>query len=210
MTVATQIRPNQRKKIGRFSTWLARTLTRMAGWRFAGEPPALPKFVLVGAPHTSNWDFLALLALDYAFKLECVWMGKESIFRGPLAPLFRRLGGIPIDRSSRNNAVEQAAQAFDRSERMVMAISPEGTRKKTARWKTGFYYIALAAGVPISLAFVDFRHKMAGFGPLLQPSGDIRADMALIRDFYLNITGRHPQNVGAVTVTAEAGGSLKH
>jgi 1-acyl-sn-glycerol-3-phosphate acyltransferase len=203
MTVATHIRPNQRKKTGRFFTWLARTLTRISGWRFAGEPPEVPKYVLVGAPHTSNWDFLALLALDFAFKLECVWMGKDSIFRSPLGPLFRRLGGIPIDRSSRNNAVEQAAQAFHRSQRMVMAISPEGTRKKTARWKTGFYYIALAAGVPISLGFVDFRAKTAGFGPLINPSGDIAADMVVIRDFYQDIAGRHPHNVGAITVSVE-------
>jgi 1-acyl-sn-glycerol-3-phosphate acyltransferase len=210
MTVATDIRPNHRKKIGPLSTWLARTLTRALGWRFAGEPPSLPKYVLVGAPHTSNWDFLALLALDFAFKLECVWMGKDSIFRGPLGSLFRRLGGIPVDRSSRNNAVEQAAQAFDQSERMVMAISPEGTRKKTARWKTGFYYIALAAGVPISLGFVDFRLRTAGFGPLLAPSGDVAADMAIIRDFYQDITGRHPQNVGAISVTADGAEPLKH
>lgn len=167
-------------------------VTRIAGWRFVGEPPWMPQYVLIAAPHTSGLDFLAMLALDFAFQVGSVWMGKESLFRGPLGPVFRRLGGIPIDRSSRHNVVEQAVQAFQRSSKMVLVIAPEGTRGRMKRWKTGFYYIALGADVPIVLGFIDYGLKTVGFGPTLVPSGDIEADMRIIRDFYEDKKGKYP------------------
>ena len=176
---------------------------RMLGWQLVGEPPDVPKYVLITAPHTSNWDFLIMLALDFAFKVECVWMGKDSLFRGPLGPFYRRMGGIPIDRSSRSNVVEQAVRAFQRSEKMVMTIPPEGTRRRTDRWKTGFYYIALGANVPLVFGFIDFERKAAGFGPMLMPSGDIEADMAIIRDFYRDIKGKSPKDFGDIAVAAK-------
>ena len=176
---------------------------RMLGWQLVGEPPDVPKYVLITAPHTSNWDFLIMLALDFAFKVECVWMGKDSLFRGPLGPFYRRMGGIPIDRSSRSNVVEQAVRAFQRSEKMVMTIPPEGTRRRTDRWKTGFYYIALGANVPLVFGFIDFEHRVVGFGPTLMPSGDIEADVAIIRDLYKDIKGKFPENFGDVTVVVK-------
>lgn len=176
---------------------------RVLGWQFVGEPPDIPKYVLIAAPHTSNWDFMVMLALDFAFKIRCVWMGKEGLFRGHLGPFYRRLGGIPIDRSSRSNVVDQAIRAFQHNERMVMVIPPEGTRRRTDRWKTGFYYIALGANVPLVFGFIDFERRAVGFGPTLMPSGDIQADMAIIRDFYKDIKGKFPENFGEVTVAAQ-------
>lgn len=189
---------NRREKVSSLSSWLARFVMKILGWQLVGEPPDVPKYVLIAAPHTSNWDFLIMLALDLAFKVECVWMGKDSLFRGPLGPFYRRMGGIPIDRNSRSSVVEQTG-----SEKMVMAIPPEGTRRRTGRWKTGFYYIALGANVPLVFGFIDFKHKATGFGPMLMPSGDIEADMVIIRDFYKDIEGKSPENFGDITVVAK-------
>lgn len=191
---------NRRKKTSSLSSWLAKFVMKILGWQLVGEPPDMSKYVLIAAPHTSNWDFLVMLALDFAFKVECVWLGKDSLFRGPLGPFYRRMGGIPIDRSSRSSVVEQAVRAFQRSEKMVMAIPPEGTRRRAEHWKTGFYYIALGANVPLVFGFIDYKRKAAGFGPVLMPSGDIEADMAIIRGFYKDIKGKSPENFGDITV----------
>jgi 1-acyl-sn-glycerol-3-phosphate acyltransferase len=163
----------------------------------------MSQYVLIAAPHTSGLDFLAMLALDFAFQVGAVWMGKESLFRAPLGPVFRRLGGIPIDRSSRHNVVEQAIQAFQHSGKMVLVIAPEGTRNRTKRWKTGFYYIAQGAGVPIVLGFIDYGLRTVGFGPTLTPSGDIAADMKIIRAFYEGKKGKHPARFVDVTDVIE-------
>lgn len=200
MTNAIEAGLSKRRRVSSFVAWLARSLMRILGWQLVGEAPDLPKYVLIAAPHTSNWDFPIMLALDFAFKVGCVWMGKDSLFRGPLGVYLRHMGGIPIDRSSANNVVGQAVAAFQRHENMVMTIPPEGTRSLTRRWRTGFYYIALGAEVPIVCGFIDFKRKRTGFGPVLTPSGDIEADMAVIQDFYQDIEGKHPQNIGQVVV----------
>ena len=192
MTNRFSVALDRRKEVSSLASWLARGVTRIVGWHFVGEPPGVPQYVLFGAPHTSGLDFLLLLALDFAFQIGAVWMGDEGLFRGPLGPVFRRLGGIPIDRSSRHNVVEQAVQAFQHSERMVLVIAPEGARGRTKQWKTGFYYIALGADVPIVLGFMDYGLKNVGFGPMLMPSGDIEADMGIIRGFYEDKEGKHP------------------
>ncbi len=172
----------------------SKLLLRVFGWRIEGEVPALSKYVLVAAPHTSGWDFFLWLGLTYACRSRCVWMGKESLFRPPLGAVFTWLGGIPIDRSARCNVVEQAIETFDRASEMVLAIPPEGTRKKTDHWKSGFYYIAQGAGVPMVLSYADFRRKAVGYGPTLLPSGDIKADMAVIREFYKDVQAKFPEN----------------
>jgi 1-acyl-sn-glycerol-3-phosphate acyltransferase len=178
---------------------------RVFGWRFEGEPPDVAKYVMIAAPHTSNWDFLVLIAFDFSFKLDTVWMGKESIFRGPLAPFFRKVGGIPIDRGSGHSVVDQAVQVFQDNPRVVMAIAPEGTRGMTRRWKTGFYHIANGSGVPISLVFMDYGRKIVGFGPMFTPTGDSEADMTIIRDFYSSVVAKDPEKFGDVTLTEAEG-----
>jgi len=176
----------------------ARLLLRLFGWHMVGRLPDVPKYLIVFAPHTSNWDLPIGYTFALAFKLAPSWLGKHVLFRPPFGALYRWIGGISVDRRSRNNAVDQAIQAFHDREHLALAITPEGTRKKTAHWKSGFYYIALGAQVPILMAFLDYRHKAGGFGPLIMPSGDIEADMQVMRDFFAGISGRHPDQAGDI------------
>jgi 1-acyl-sn-glycerol-3-phosphate acyltransferase len=178
--------------------WLARRLLALLGWRAEGAPPDLPKYVLVVAPHTSNWDFPVLLLLAVALGIKATWMGKHTLFRPPLGWLMRRLGGLPIDRTARNNVVEQAVESFYSSDRLILAILPEGTRKRTPYWKSGFYHIARGAGAPIALGYADFERKVGGIGRVLTLSGHIEADMATIRDFYSRVVGKRPEQFGPI------------
>lgn len=172
---------------------LACRIMKTCGWRIEGQLPQLPKFVVVGAPHTSNWDFpVAMMAL-FAFRLKASWMGKDSLFRGILKPFFLWLGGIPIDRSKSNNVVKRSVQIFNLNDKMVMLIPPSGTRRKTTAWKTGFYYIALGANVPIVLGYADFHRKICGIGPVFYPTGDVETDIERIQSFYSNITAKYPE-----------------
>jgi len=183
--------------------WLAKTLLRLFGWRVAGPAPDLPKYVLVVAPHTSNWDFLVMLALAATLRLKVTWMGKHTLFRPPFGRIMRRLGGLPINRSARHNAVEQAIESFRTSDRLELAILPEGTRKRAPYWKSGFYHIARGANVPIALGFADYQRKVGGIGRVFMPSGDIEADMAIIRDFYTGIVGKRPEQFGEIQLRSE-------
>ena len=181
-----------------FSQALFQWLMKLAGWRIAGELPTLRRYVLIGAPHTSNWDFIIGMLLKYSLGMRFNFVGKDSLFRGPMGILMRRLGGIPVNRRSRNNFVEQIVAAFKEREDLVIVITPEGTRSKSSYWRTGFYYIALGAGVPIVMGYLDYKHKVVGFGPTFTPSGDINADFAFLRDFYQGKTGKFPEKQGAV------------
>jgi 1-acyl-sn-glycerol-3-phosphate acyltransferase len=173
---------------------------KMLGWRSEGQPPGLEKYVMIGAPHTSNWDFPIGLAILFSFKFRFYWLGKHTIFRWPFHGLFLRLGGIPIDRSKSGNVVEQTVQSFRENDKMVLLLSPEGTRKKITHWKTGFYYIARGADVPIVLAFLDYTRKVGGFGPVFYPTGDIEADMKTISAFYADIVGKYDEKAGPVSI----------
>jgi 1-acyl-sn-glycerol-3-phosphate acyltransferase len=170
-------------------------------WRLErGELPSKHCFVLIAAPHTSNWDLPIMLCAAILLRVKLYWMGKAAIFRPPFAGIVRWLGGIPIDRSKANNLVAQSVELFRTSQTLVLVVPPEGTRQKVRHWKTGFYYIALGAKVPILMGFLDFKHKIAGFGPLLVPTGDIAADMLVIRAFYSGITGKYPDASGVADV----------
>jgi 1-acyl-sn-glycerol-3-phosphate acyltransferase len=182
-------------------SWLARRILALFGWRLVGRLPATPKYVIIAAPHTSNWDFIVAILAATAFGLRINFMMKDELFRPPWGWFFRALGGIPINRRSNNKVVDQMVERFAEREQLALVIPPEGTRSKVAKWKTGFYYIALGAGVPILLGFADFARKQVGFGPLITPSGDIEADMAGIRAFYSGIVGRRPELFGDITTT---------
>ncbi|HBH86858.1 MAG TPA: glycerol acyltransferase [Syntrophaceae bacterium] len=164
---------------------------KMLGWRVEGEIPDIKKFVIIAAPHTSNWDFPISLAVAFALKIKIYWMGKAAMFRWPFGAACRWLGGIPIDRSRSHNVVEQCVRAFNERDKLIRVIPPEGTRKKVSYWKTGFYHIAKGANVPIVLGFLDYRHKKGGIGPIFYPTGRIESDMKEIKAFYATITGRH-------------------
>jgi len=177
---------------------LAQFILRLIGWRTHVLNPRLNRYVLIGAPHTSNWDFGIMLLLMGAEQLPIRFMGKDSLFRGPLGPVMRSLGGIPVNRRERTSLVDQIAAKFEESEELIIGIAPEGTRSKTAHWKTGFYYIALKAQVPIAMAYLDYGNKIIGVGPSFVPSGDIIADFEIIREFYTGIVGKNPKRQGEI------------
>jgi 1-acyl-sn-glycerol-3-phosphate acyltransferase len=182
--------------------WLARFLFRIAGWRTEGKLPDIPKYVAI-VTHTSNWDFVVGLTgwaiLSHGFStIKLSWMGKAELFRGPLGAFLKWIGGVPIERGVRQSAVEQSIQAFRSREKLVMALAPEGTRKKATHWKTGFYYIAQGAQVPIVFGLLDYRRKVVEVGPAMIPSGDIQADVEIIRDFYSRVHARYPDQVGDI------------
>ena len=166
---------------------------KITGWKREGQAPTLDKYIIIAAPHTSNWDFPISLAMLLSFKVRAYWMGKDSMFRWPYGLLFRLLGGIPIDRSKSNNAVEQSIKAIKERKKMVLMLSPEGTRKKVAYWKTGFYHIAYGSGVPIALGYLDYARKAGGIGALVYTTGNMESDMNAIHLFYSKVTARHPE-----------------
>jgi 1-acyl-sn-glycerol-3-phosphate acyltransferase len=177
---------------------VARALLGLAGWRTEGTPPADGRFVLIAAPHTSNWDAVIMLCAARVFGLEIAWFVKDAWFVFPLGPAMRALGGVPIDRRTRHGVVEQAVERFAREDKLILAVPPEGTRKRGAHWKTGFYHIARGARVPIVLGYLDYGRKVAGLGPAFTPTGDLAADFAVFRDFYAKVTARYPEQTSPV------------
>ena len=172
---------------------ISRAALRLTGWTIEGSLPAhAAKSVLIAAPHTSNWDLPFTLMLAFSLRLRVYWMGKQSLFRAPFGGVMRWLGGIPVNREQSSNLVASSAQAMRAAKGpMQLIVPPEGTRGKTRHWKTGFYYIAQEAGVPIVLAFVDYGRKVGGLGPVFELTGDLDADMATIKAFYAPIKGKN-------------------
>ncbi len=184
---------------------LGRAGLRLVGWRAAGTAPDRG-VVLIAAPHTSNWDLLYMLLVAAELGIEVHWVGKHTLFRPPLGWLMRAVGGIPVDRRARHGAVEQLARAFERDPNMILAVAPEGTRGKAPYWKSGFYEIARAAGVPIALGYLDYARKEGGIGPWVEVTGDRAADMEKIRAFYADKTARRPEAFTPPRLREEAAG----
>jgi 1-acyl-sn-glycerol-3-phosphate acyltransferase len=166
---------------------------RVLGWTLRYVPPPSPKSVLIFYPHTSNWDFPLGLLARAACGLRVHWVGKHTLFRGPLGPIMRRLGGIPVDRSARAGIVEQLRARFAARDSFHVAIAPEGTRSRGECWKTGFYRLALAAGVPVGLGFFDYRRREIGIEQWLTLSGDPEVDLQRIAEVYADRSARHPE-----------------
>ena len=179
--------------IPRRGTWLSRACGRgvlaLLGWRVTGAFPDEPKIVMIGAPHTSNWDFVVALAAAFSLRLGFSWVGKHLLFRPPVRWFFRWLGGIPVDRRASHGFVQQMVDEFERRTQFLLAIAPEGTRKAVDRWKTGFYHIAVGARVPILVVTFDNARKTIHIGPTLTPSGDLAADMDRILGLYTERLG---------------------
>ncbi len=171
----------------RFCRWLI----GLSGWKLVGEFPDVPRLVFIVAPHSSWWDGIWGLLFKVALGLDASFMAKRELFVGPLGWLLRRMGGIPIERSATHGVVEQMTERFRARERLWLGITPEGTRKPVRKWKSGFWNIARAAGVPIMLAYFHYPEKTIGIGPLIEPSSDLEADMACIREFYRPWHGKH-------------------
>lgn len=182
---------------------LARWLLRLIGWQTVGARPTSDRYVLIAAPHTSNWDFPLMLIFAAAFDIKVTWMAKHSLFFPPMGWIMRALGGMPITRHRNQNVVAAMVAAFDTAPQLVLVVPTEGTREKSEYWKSGFYHIARQAGVPIVPSFLDFGRKRGGFGPALATSGDVRSDMHNFRDFYRGMQGKFPSQFGPVRLREE-------
>ncbi|MFC1821859.1 lysophospholipid acyltransferase family protein [Thermodesulfobacteriota bacterium] len=187
-----------------FMRWLALIIFKISGWKAAGQRPSLSKYVIIAAPHTSNWDFFYTICLAFILGIKPQIMMKSAWFRWPLAPLLRWSGAIPIDRSGSHNLVAQSIQAFNEHTRMVLVVPPSGTRKKVMYWKTGFYHIARGAGVPVVLGYLDYGKKVGGIGPTVPITGHMEADMKTIQGFYADIKGKYPGKHGDSLVVLES------
>jgi 1-acyl-sn-glycerol-3-phosphate acyltransferase len=182
---------------------LSRAFLARTGWEPEGERPRARRFVLIAAPHTSNWDLPYLLALSESFDLRVSWLGKKALFGPPLGPLMRALGGIPVQRDRRNNLVAQVADVFAAASELALVVPAEGTRSRTEHWKSGFYHIARTAKVPIVCGYLDYARRRGGFGPSFEPSGDVARDMDLVRAFYADKVGKYPDCFGPVRLRDE-------
>jgi len=173
----------------------------MLGWKVTANLPDLQKYIVIAAPHTSNWDFPLGILVAKAINLQPHWMGKHTLFRWPYGWFFRSMGGIPVHRKrAGQNYMQQMADRFERAERMVLALAPEGTRSKTDHWKTGFHSIARAANVPILMGHLDFGKKEVGVGGMFYASDDIEADFEIIRAYYKDKRGKNPENASLIRV----------
>lgn len=180
-----RVRPN------RFNRWLGRTVLRVGGWRMVGEVPDISKLVLIVAPHSSNWDGLWGFAAKLAMGLEIRVLGKRQLFWWPLSLLLNRLGVIPVDRTAPQGTVEQVAQMMVRSDRMWFAVTPEGTRSRVERWKTGFWKIANAARVPVLPVYFHYPERIMGIGEPVYTTDNADADIASLREWYRPWQGRN-------------------
>lgn len=184
---------------------LALSSLRLAGWQFEGGLPSEKKYVCLAVPHTSNWDGLLFILLAQSIGLELEWMIKDSWVKSPVGPILRRLGAVGIDRGRSRNVVDQMLHRFKERESFVLAIPPEGTRSRTEYWKSGFYHIAVGAGVPVVPGYLDYGRKRAGLGSAITMTGAPRADMNEIRAFYArqNPIPFDPSNFGPIRLREE-------
>jgi len=175
--------------------WLLRAL----GWDGVYHKPDAEKFIIIVAPHTSNFDFFIGFIYSRAFGMPSPnFLAKDTAFRGVMGPIVRWLGGIPVNRRERTNFVDQVVNAFNTRKRMILAITPEGTRSKVEYWKSGFYHIALRANVPIVMATIDYARKFITCGDMVMATGDMEGDIARIRAFFAGSTGRYPERQGEI------------
>lgn len=172
---------------------LGRAVLGLLRWRVLGQIPNVPKCVIIVAPHTSNWDFVIGIATIFALGLRVSYLGKHSLFRGPLGWLLRAIGGIAVDRRAAQGIVERAVEQLLRSERIFLALSPEGTRKRVIGWKSGYYRIATAAGVEVFPVALDYSRRAVVLMELFTPSGDHERDEAALRALFASRMARHPE-----------------
>ncbi len=183
------------KKVGR-------GLMRLLGWRFAGSVPNLPKMVLIGAPHTSNWDFLLAMVAVFAVGARIFWLGKDTFVNSPLKPLLLWLGGVPVNRQASSGVVEQTAVQFQKQDQFLLGLSPEGTRSQVPRWRMGFFYIAQAANVPIIPVSLDYGRKLIGIGAPIWPDSGPTAVLTELKTFYNGVVAKHPGQFSLDTIQA--------
>lgn len=180
------------KRGGRLTKAIGRGLFKLFGWRIVGHAANTPKMVLIGAPHTSNWDFILTMMAMFALGVRFSWVVKHTLFKWPFAGLLDWLGGVPLNRQKTVGFVEQMTAEFERREQFLLAIMPEGTRSKVPGWKSGFYYIACKAQVPIFMVIFNYGEKELCIGPEFYPTGDLTADLPVIQSFFAGVKGKNP------------------
>jgi len=183
--------------------WIGRVWMWFFNWDLVGQVPVGKKFVLIAAPHTSNWDLPFGLAALYIYRLKVSWLGKDTIFKEPFGRLMRWLGGIAINRDSQLGVADQIARQLKESRKLIIAIAPSGTRKRGEYWKSGFYWIAYKAQVPILCGYLDYAHRKACLGLCFFPTGSVKEDMDRIRNFYKNIQGKNPKEASRIRLRKE-------
>ncbi len=191
-----ELGPHVQRAHGRLAAAVGRFMMGIRGWRVEGEFPDIPRMVMIVAPHTSNWDFLTGVYVKLAMRMGARFVGKHTLFHGPLGVFMRWLGGVPVDRSAAAGFADDAVRVLKEAERMTLVIAPEGTRKRTDKWKSGFYRIAMAAGVPIVLTRFDYPRKVIFFGPVFQPTGDYERDLRELQSHFRADMAVNPENYG--------------
>ena len=185
--------------------WFGRLVLGLFGWRVVGALPEARRYVMIAAPHTSNWDFPIMLLCGMVLGVWPRWAGKHTLFTPPFGWVMLWLRGIPIDRRTSSNKVDQLVARIAQSEDIALLVPPEGTRSYAPYWKSGFYHVACKAGVPLAFGFLDYARKEGGIGPAFMPSGNVQEDMDRIRAFYSQRTGLHPEWAGPMRLRAEDG-----
>jgi len=168
-------------------------ILKLLGWTLDNQCPKLDRYVLIGYPHTSNWDFMFGMLAKWAMQMPLNWVGKHSMFFWPLKSMLIAMGGIPLNRERSTGFIQKNIDLFNEREHFILGLMPEGTRSKTDHWKTGFYHIAHGANVPITLAYMDYKNKIIGIGKTIETSGDLHADFEVIKDFYKDKIGYNPE-----------------
>jgi 1-acyl-sn-glycerol-3-phosphate acyltransferase len=184
--------------------WIGRLWMWFFCWDVVGQVPVGEKFILIAAPHTSNWDFPFGLCALYIYRLKVSWIGKNTLFQKPFGGVMRGLGGIAINRYSRHGVVDQIAKQLRESRKLAIAIAPSGTRKRRDYWKSGFYWIAHQAQVPILCGYLDYGNRKACLGLCFVPTGNVKEDMDRIRDFYKGIQGKYPEMATRIRLRDES------
>jgi 1-acyl-sn-glycerol-3-phosphate acyltransferase len=174
--------------------FIARIFWAFSRWRLVTEPAPTRPTVLIGAPHTSNWDFVFMLAISWRLDMRIKWLGKKSLFRGWRGPIMRRLGGIPVDRDSPSHLVDEVVERIQSGEVFGLVVTPDGTRSGHSKWKSGFYRIARETQIPVTLGYVDRTTMTTGLGPTIELTGDVSKDMDRIRAFYADKAGARPEH----------------
>ena len=183
---------------------IARFFFKLTGWTIRGGiPPEIKKCVLIAAPHTSSWDFIYGSFAWTLFGLKVNYLIKKEWFKFPFGMFFRALGGIPVDRGRATNFVDAMVDLVNRKEKIIVLITPEGTRKKVDKWKTGFYHLARKSNIPVFLGKINYQAKEAFIGPSFIPTGDMEKDFEMIREFYKDATGKNPEYFDWRNVKAE-------
>ncbi len=183
--------------------YVATVVLWMLGWRVEAEHLPPDKAIMVGYPHTSTWDFPIFILTTWSLGIKTQWLGKQSLFKGVFGTVFRRLGGVPVDRSGGKNMVQAVAQLFKEHDHLLFGIAPSGTRSYSPHWKSGFYHMAHAAEVPLVLGSVDFGRRVGSFLGTVHTSGDLMADMEKIRSIYAHVRGRNPESQTPIRLAEE-------